>query len=676
MGITKLLQKNTSDAFDKVRTKNKKMSTINFYIELLFSLIAQGNIDKPDTTIPEGYFYYATNKIFTTDKVMKVIFISELPMFIDKNFLTNLRNDVLEFGELRVIELIEPYEFNRDSWRVKNRIQMWHNRAKYYEESIRNKSSIDEIFEDRETKEFDERTERMIRSWNWVNKAEENKLEFCKYTIALELIADDLKNLYEMEKKVKRRLKLLNVYFKDIFVQTNEYYKIFAPCGGKKENMLTKTNPPTILTDYELSQLCPNVDGLVGDTTGVYFGTNVFTGLPIMYDLKKGTDAINFLLTAATGGGKSNFAKGLLTHFKINRISTIILDYEGDEYQHIGVAHGAKFVNMNPEVSYYFDTTEIGDLTGDEKIDRGLKDDAIATTKLVFDVLTDYQHGMNAHELSLFNDMILRVYERKGVTDDPQTWKNSKGCCYEDLYRELFKMREEEKYANMQPYIDDFITKLRLYFDGNIYSNLFKNRLSINDLLGHDMIIFSFGMRGRSENTIDERSLSLRQLFVGYLIQLICNYNKSVLNKVTVIVLEELQRYLNHQSSGQIVNDIVTGGRKRGAVTFLITNSPLQIVDTSNMSGNDALANHAKAIKNNITGFIIGKLQEGTWEQITSEYKMLKGCENELIAINTDNTFKYCFLLHFKGENSVVKFEIPPSLVDSVMYKTRVEQED
>lgn len=668
MDIKKLRNKN----IDKIR-KNK-MGTLTFYIELLFSLIGKGNVDMPSGDVPEGHFYYATNKIFTTDKVMKAIFIQEFPMHIDRDIYKELRDEVDGLGELRIVEQIIPYKFDRDSWKVRNRILMWKNRAKMYEESLRGISDIDEIFADEDEKEIDQRTEWMIRSWDWVNKSERSKLEFCKYMVVLELISDNLKDLYEMEEKITRSLRFYDIYYKGIFVQTNEYYKVFSPCGGLDKNLLTDLNNDIILTDYEVSELFYNDSGLVGDSTGVYLGTDVFTGLPVQYDLKKGSDAVNFLVSASTGEGKSNYIKGLMTHLVINNLASIIVDYEGDEYTDIGIAHGAKFVNMNPEVSYYFDTTEIGDLTGDPKIDIGLKEDAISTTKLVFDVLTDYENGMNPDEVSLFNDMILRVYEKRGVTDDPNTWVNSKGASYEELYRELSYMRNEKEYENKIEAIDAFDTKLRLYFDGNIYSGIFKNRLSINDLLGHERVIFSFGMRGRSENTIDKRALSLRQLFVGYIIQLISNYNKTVLNRLTVIKLEELQRYLTHEASGKIVNDIITGGRKRGIITFLITNSPLQIIDTMDGLVDSDLVTHAKAIKNNINGLVIGRLQEETSKKITEVYPQLKGCEKELDLINTSDEFKYCFLLHYKGENSVVKFEIPPSLIDSAMYKTRDDQ--
>ena len=139
---------------DKLRKNKGKMSTYKFYVELLFSLIAKGNIDKPNdkTKIPEGSFYYATNKIFTSNKVMKVLFIQEFPMYIDSDIFKDLRRDVEHLGDLNIVESIEGYDFNRDSWKVKNRIAMWKNRAKNYQDKLNETSNIDEIFGDTDSK--------------------------------------------------------------------------------------------------------------------------------------------------------------------------------------------------------------------------------------------------------------------------------------------------------------------------------------------------------------------------------------------------------------------------------------------------------------------------------------------------------------------------------------------
>ena len=654
------------------------MSTIRFYTELLFSLIAKGNIDKPDdiTEISDNQFYYATNKIFTRNKIKKPIFIQELPMELPYGFIKDLKREVEEYGELNVIHRITPYNLNLNSWSTRNKILIWRRKLEQFEKALGERTSSDEIFADQETQISDKRTRWMIDSWRWVYRTRNRKDNFCRFSMVLELEAKTLNDLYEMEDIVKGKLRMLEVDSSQILAQTNEYFKSYSPAGNVEKSMLTKMNQESILSDRVVSRMYDTNHGLVGDEEGLYFGTDVFTSMPVVFNMKEGSDAMNFMLTASTGEGKSNYSKGLLTHLELEDISSIYVDYEGDEYTDVGIAHGCIFIDMSPESSRYFDTVEIGELTGDLSIDRGLKGEATMTTKLVFDVLTDYVNGMNFREESLFNDMINRAYSRYGVTEDMNTWHKSKDMSFKDLYNELLLMKEEDEYKEQYEPIVDFITKLRLYFEeGAIYSGIFQNKVSVNEIMDHKRVIFSFGMRGKTENTIDKRALALRQLFVGYLIILKANYNKNVKNRSTVVLLEELQRYLGHASSGQMVNDIISGGRKRNMITFLVTNSPLQIMDSMENTDKSEISEHAKAIKNNIQGIIVGRLHDETSRRIAQAFDIPE-CIPEMELINSDESFKYCFLINYKNETTIVKFEIPPSLHNSSMYLTRFSQKE
>lgn len=670
------------DNLKQIKTDNNKkgLSTRDFYTELLFSKLGGGNIDKPgeDVIIKEGFFYYSTNKIFTKDKVKKVFFIGELPMEIESSFLEKIKIDLVRLGEVNIIKQIKPYHLDLTSFKIKNRIEIWRKKTEEFQKIAGTRNFSDDLFMEEEQKELDNRTKRMIKSWKWIFDSKNNKDEFCKYRCIIELIAENVNILYEMENVLVDNFRLMEISYNTVFVQTNEYYKTISPVGNVRNNMLDKVNMYNIYSDRLVSEMFNVPYGLVGDRTGVYFGTDLFTLVPVTYDLKKGSDAINFIITAKTSEGKSNYVKGLITYFELEGLSYIISDYEGDEYLDIGAAFGAHIIKMDSFESYYFDTLEIGDLTGIAQIDAGLKDEAIYTTKLIFDVLADYENGMNFHEVSLFSKMVNRVYRKRGVGEEQSTWKNSKGVSFKDLYKELLIMRNEKEFEDRKEYIIDFIEKLEIYFDEDgIYKNMFKRKISVNELLDKRRIIFSFGMSGKTENTIDKRSLTLKQLFVGYLIMLVSNHNKSVENKLTVVVMEEIQRYLGHEKSGKIVKDIITGGRKRGMITFLVTNSPLELMDVMDSTDSSEIASEAKAIKNNIQGMIIGKLEDETSERVCKSFGIPECLpELKLINKNEENLFKYSFLVNYRGESSLVKFEIPKTLQGSTMYVTRRDQED
>lgn len=668
----------------------RMFSSVPFYTKILVSYITKGFKDVPpaDKVLADDQYYYSINRIYTKNKVKKMYFIRELPRLIDEGFLYDLKREIEEkvslvnstYGLNQKCELIDivkasPYELDFNSFRTRSRIMMWKRR---YEEAVRQyggQTAIDELLESKETVETNDRNRWMIESWLFVKKAKEvDKSAFCKVNIILELVADSDDMLLECEKTLKDYLYRNDIKFSEVFLQSNEYHKAFSPAGNEDENLLAKMNPPTILNDDIITSFDVPTHGHVGDEVGIYFGTDIQTGVPVFYDVRKGSDAKVFLITANSGEGKSNYTKGLLSCFDLLNISTITLDFEGDEYIPIGTLYDAAFIKVGGENSRYFNTIAIGDLTGDPDIDMNLKNEAISVTERVFSLLLDENEGMTSYERSIFNDCINRVYELFGVTDDPNTWYKSKECTYFHIYAELVKMSKEDFYVKEYgQHIKDMVIKLRTYFEHDgINRHLFANPINLDEILGRKHVIFSFGMRGTDENLINKKELALKQLFVGYLTTLIANHNKSQ-NRLTAVFLEELQRYLMHKYSGSLVANMVSGGRKRGMIIFLITNAPLQLM--SHVTSDTDLKPYVEAILGNVNGLIIGRLKDSISIQL-AEYFMIEDAIPELKLINQGLDMKYSFLVHYKGESSVVKYIFHPDLLETPLYQTLKDHEE
>lgn len=284
---------------------------------------------------------------------------------------------------------------------------------------------------------------------------------------------------------------------------------------------------------------------------------------------------------------------------------------------------------------------------------------------------------MTSHELSLYNDCVNRVYEKFRVTDDMSTWRYSKECTYFHLYGELVEMSKEDKYEReYSSHIHDMIIKLRTYFEyDGINKNMFNNPVNLDELLGNRHIVFSFGMKGADESVTNTKELALKQLFVGYLTTLISNFNKSR-NKLTVVAIEELQRYLGHSHSASVVSNMVSGGRKRGMIMFLITNAPLQLMTHLHSKNNNPEdVKHIDSILNNINVHILGRLKDNSSETI-ADYFSLNDALPSLKLINSGNKMKYSFLVHYKGEFTVVKYLLHPQLLKTDLYATRKDFKD
>lgn len=665
-------------------------SSFSFYKRVLITLITKGFKDKPgvDEPLADNEFYYSTNRIYTKDKVKKMYFLSEMPRLIEANFLGNLKDLIAEksdqlghtYGINKGCELIdivksEPYELNFSTFKNRSRMMMWKRRYESAMKEHGHVSDLDALVESQDVLDTVDRNRWMIESWMFVKRSKDvEKRSFCKTNIILELVADGDDILEECEKVLKDYMITNDIRYSEVFIQSNEYNKAFSPVGNQDGNLLAKMNPPVILTDDIVSSFDSPTHGRVGDDTGIYFGNDIYTGLPIFHDLKKGSDAVNFLVTANTGKGKSNYMKGLYSYLDLNDINTITLDYEGDEYDPVGLLYDAAFIKVSGEGSRYFNTVAIGDLTGDSDIDVGLKMEAVGVTERVFSLLLDEEKGMTPYELSIFSDCINRVYDKFGVTSDPETWYLSKEATYFHLYGELVDMAKEDFYVSEYgQHMKDMVIKLRTYFEyDGINRSMFDNPITVDELKGNKHLIFSFGMNGVDESLINTKELALKQLFVGYITTLMSNYNKSR-GKLTAILIEELQRYLMHQHSGSVVANMISGGRKRGMIVFLITNAPLQLM--SSVTTDNEIRKYVEAILGNINGLIIGALKDDMSRQL-AEYFSLEDALPSMYLINEEGDMKFSFLISYKDETTVVKYLFNSQLLKTPLYMTREDQDD
>jgi hypothetical protein len=128
--------------------------------------------------------------------------------------------------------------------------------------------------------------------------------------------------------------------------------------------------------------------------------------------------------------------------------------------------------------------------------------------------------------------------------------------------------------------------------------------LNAEELYKAKFIIFSFGEKGKTASEMDKVAVQLKQLSVANISNQISNYHKYVRKGLNVKVWEEYQRWGAIPGSSEIIKNVITGGRKRGDINFIITNDLASILD-------DTDANN-RTIRNNITSYAIGKLKDRT----------------------------------------------------------------
>ena len=679
------------------------LGTINLYSRLYTAWRTKGYFLKPERgQLGNDEIFYSVNRVYTNNGVKKPYFIDEFPPVVRKGLITDLRRSINrevsnfnsergadEFCKVNFVTVGENFKLDFSDSRIKGRVRHWSRQEARMKNSLKDNQTLeDELTSDK----YSEGTKRMVKSYRLMRELKNQNASFFKSQFIVELHAstDDVleiaeKTLEDWRFNVSDKLRV-----KTLFYQANEYYTSFSPLGDRKtakSSLLKKMFLGDVLPDETINSLSVLTQGgTIGDDMGVIHGMDVLSREPFAMDVGNNKGAQNILVTAQTGQGKSVFVKSALGYYDLMGFRTITLDYEGDEYDYMGGLLDAQRISVSGTNTKYVNTLSIGRLTGDEAIDKELKLEAINMTERVFDILMmDNMNpdGMNIREKALFDELVRQVYMDAGVRDeDPNTWYKSERVTFYTVYVKLLDIKDNQTQV-VEMFGKESVSRMELslsrYFEphGSL-NHYFRNPISVDELLETDHLIFSFGMKGKDEGDGIDKGLALRQLFVNYLTMLKANYNKSKGYK-TVLFLEELQRYLLHPSSGGVVANFASGGRKRGLVCYFITNSPSQLMGLRNSSNNNVSV-HVKTIISSLTTLFIGALSSEDMELLVEEFSLddARGNLRRLVDVAQQNNgmspLKNCFFVRYKGQSTFIKAVCHPELLELPLFQTDSKQ--
>jgi len=468
--------------------------------------------------------------------------------------------------------------------------------------------------------------------------------------------------------------------------------------------------PSQILPDELVARFSSYSQGIlgVGGKRALYFGTDIYSGFPVLKVVKYTPEAPEiWLCTAETGGGKSFFVKSLILQLLANNMNGTIMDVEGNEYSYLAefCSRGSKVVvlNMGEGQGKYFDPVEIPKPTGIEDIDKDAKKMSIDFTNAILKVLLGRAYEENVWLSSVVNDVVATTYNRFGITDDRRSWILSEGMTLYDVFdtlrimHDFIRSNSEERrtilnkyhiempeYTNNKDYmkaIEQAVAFISPYFlkDG-LRSSLFKERVLVSDVAEADLVVCSFGMAGKATHAIDEVQLALMQLSAAQI-----SHQRSIFSKAkgkfNFKVWEEFQRWGKFPDSDKTIGVAVTGGRKLGDTNIIITNFVKELLDEDRF-----------AIFSNKTSFMIGSIDDKQVRDELADRLSIPNMKHELdniaAAHKTDDNFKnasggssslfrFGFLLGLDNSKyGVAKMLVPRTMAKSDLFRTGVKVDD
>lgn len=494
----------------------------------------------------------------------------------------------------------------------------------------------------------------------------------------------------------------------------SEFLKAFSPFSLELSSNILKQCGNTTIPDEILSRFSTYMQGKVG-TKGIYWGTDIESGLPVFKQMKRtGVEAENILISAETGGGKSYFLKMLLLQLLgENNFTGTIMDIEGNEYTPLAyyTANNDMVVilNMAEGEGKYFDPVEIN-LVGDKELDADMFSFSKSFTLSILKVLVGGTFiKSNPWASIIINDAVAKTYHSVGVSEDMDTWSNSKGLTLFDVYYSMKDMYNDvvnkdgsrkdlgglyssmkdtedkkllEMYKENKGYrdaLDLVVASLSRFFEplenGGTSSHIFQEKVSVEDIKDAKLVVCSFGMRGKSANMIDPIHLALTQLSASNI-----SYMRSIFaqskEKFNFKVWEEFQRWGSLPDSEKTIKTALTGGRKLGDVNFIVTNNLKELLEEDKF-----------ALFDNTTTFAIGAIDNADTRKTLCDKLSIPLLRKELdrlvVKKGSNKSFgsgemlssKYdkAFLVRLdKSVSTFTRMELPEEIAKSSIFKTGI----
>lgn len=518
-------------------------------------------------------------------------------------------------------------------------------------------------------------------------------------------------------KEIENLCKILQIKVSRITADIPEYLKVFSPFSNTYNQKVIKQSASITLPDELLARFSTYAQGTIG-RKGLYWGTDIYSCFPVLKQVKRTTEtAENWLITAETGGGKSYFVKGLLYQLLAQRLyNGTIMDVEGFEYipiaNYMSAYDDVVILNMGEGSGAYYDPVEII-LTGDEKLDEDMHSLSTSFTLSLFKCLLGNIQEEDEWTDIVINDAVAMTYAKAGVdASDMSTWGNSHGYTVYDVYSTLKSLKSngdasraiaatqaqslwQEKMGignkltqndvnrlitsnqGYQKAIDMCIAKISRYFEPNgVRASLFRQRITIDDVKNSKLVICSFGMAGKSPNSVDPIQMALMQLYAANISHLRSVFSKNN-GKFNFKLWEEFQRWGGFPDADKTINVALTGGRKLGDINIIITNKVI-----------DMLQDDKFGVFSNITSFAIGAIGDA-WvrEELCSRLTipMMQQEVDKIAENNKDlsayiegdtlmqNPYMKAFLVGLdRTAYTISRMSIPKELRESSLFRTGI----
>lgn len=488
--------------------------------------------------------------------------------------------------------------------------------------------------------------------------------------IFIELVGDNIPEINRAENDLYGILAPYNIGCAEQSNVLKSYLIEFGPMNFIRPQHHKKFRSQMLFTENNQGAFASYKSrGLVGEK-GILLGMDFRSRFPFMVDIFSSSAAQVYVLGGRTGSGKTYAANQIAISAMAMGQYVSAIDIKGREWSKLSVVMTPTILTFDDRHPSFVNTMRLDDLKVNSKEDAyEFFATAMKGTSNMLSLAVNLQPGEgNPNDLEMIlHESVSKLFSLHRVTpDNPNSFQNTKHIRYSDILPILEDLSHTGSYtADQLAMINLTRTRCHAFFgDSGIFSQAFKNEVSLSDVLDSQFVIYEFN---KNQNAMTDTLDAVRI----FMVQFLDSKKKAVLRsegKYLFCFYEELQRCDQFGDLLEYICADVTGSRSNNAVIFLLLNS-LRVLQSK----------RAQDIRSNITSFIMGRLNPDDIRSLEEEFGQPWLASQLRIFEEQQTIFANCFAANIDTGSDVVqsvyKVYFPEELSEALRTRTVLKEE-
>lgn len=252
--------------------------------------------------------------------------------------------------------------------------------------------------------------------------------KFFQFGLYITIPADSKEELEDIYKQVDSVLSSLLIIARKSTLEMEEGFKSTIPIFYDKLMVWRNMDTTSLASTFPFSTTS------LTKNEGILYGINQHDGSLIIFD-RFTLENANAVILGKSGGGKSFLVKLEALRLLMMNVDVLIIDPE-NEYKKVAEAISGEFVVFSPNSEYKINPFELLSFASEQE---ELSNKILDLHSLMRVIMGDLTPSQDA----LLDRALVLTYRQKGITQDPETFKNEPPLL-EDLYKVFVGMETPE----------------------------------------------------------------------------------------------------------------------------------------------------------------------------------------------------------------------------------------